>query len=167
MAADVRSGLADHEGRNRHGVPSGAVRSLRRALPALPLVAFLAAALAWPFAHAIGLALTDSASGEFPSTENLRVLARDPLFRSALLGNVVVPVASFQARPMSAPLFPKVTSKPRRRFGSLLMRRNVTRYSTMKLPTLSPRTKGGRSAMSAVCLADGQAPLDRVERAIW
>ena len=94
MAADVRSGLADHEGRNRHGVPSGAVRSLRRALPALPLVAFLAAALAWPFAHAIGLALTDSASGEFPSTENLRVLARDPLFRSALLGNVVVPVAS-------------------------------------------------------------------------
>ena len=75
MAADVRG------------------RSLR-ALPALPLALFLVAMLAWPLLRAVGLALTDGASGAFPSAENLRVLAADPLFRRALLGNVVVPAAS-------------------------------------------------------------------------
>ena len=75
MAADVRG------------------RSLR-ALPALPLVLFLVAMLAWPLLRAVGLALTDGPSGAFPSGENLRVLAADPLFRRALLGNVVVPAAS-------------------------------------------------------------------------
>jgi ABC-type sugar transport system permease subunit len=70
------------------------VRHLRRALPALPLVLFLAGALAWPIVHAITLALTDSVSGAFPSLENLRLLASDDLFRRALVGNVVVPLAS-------------------------------------------------------------------------
>ena len=72
---------------------AGALRRWR-ALPALPLVAFLALTLAWPVVHAVGLALTDGATGAFPSLENLRVLAGDRLFRRALAGNVVVPVAS-------------------------------------------------------------------------
>lgn len=65
-----------------------------RGLPALPLVLFLVVTLAWPLLRAIALALTDGATGAFPSVENLRVLGSDPLFRRALLGNLAVPVAS-------------------------------------------------------------------------
>lgn len=65
-----------------------------RGLPALPLVLFLVVTLAWPLLRAIALALTDGATGAFPSVENLRVLGGDPLFRRALLGNLAVPVAS-------------------------------------------------------------------------
>lgn len=50
--------------------------------------------LGWPVLHAVRLALTDATTGTFPSVENLRVLADDRLFRRALAGNVVVPLAS-------------------------------------------------------------------------
>jgi multiple sugar transport system permease protein len=64
----------------------------RRALPALPLLVYLVVFLGYPAVHAVGLALTDSVSGAFPSSANLRLIGRDPLFWTAALNNVVLPV---------------------------------------------------------------------------
>lgn len=66
----------------------------RARLLAAPLALFLAAFLAYPVVHAVTLALTDRATGGFPTLEAFRVLRRDPLFWSAVRGNVVVPLAS-------------------------------------------------------------------------
>jgi ABC-type sugar transport system permease subunit len=57
----------------------------------VPLVAYLAAVLAFPTLYAAKLALTAGPSGPFPSLENFRALAGDALFRRALAGNLVVP----------------------------------------------------------------------------
>jgi multiple sugar transport system permease protein len=67
---------------------------VRRAgwLPALPLVAYLALLLAWPSAEAVKLALTDGASGAFPSLANLHTLRTDALFWRALGYNLALPV---------------------------------------------------------------------------
>lgn len=59
-----------------------------------PLLAFLAVFLVYPTVHAVGMAFTDSTSGGFPSLENFRVLWRDDLFWRAVVGNVVLPIAS-------------------------------------------------------------------------
>ena len=50
---------------------------MRDRLPAVPLVAYLGLLLAYPAAFAGRLALTDGASGAFPTLENFRMLARD------------------------------------------------------------------------------------------
>jgi ABC-type sugar transport system permease subunit len=69
--------------------------TVRRAwLPALPLLIYLTALLGYPIAVAARLALTDSATGAFPSLAAVRAIAGDPLFRRALVGNLVLPVAT-------------------------------------------------------------------------
>lgn len=75
-------------------MPRARERASWRGLLALPLVLYLGAFLAYPVVFAVKLALTESARGVFPSLDNVRVLARDPLFWRAALGNVVVPLAS-------------------------------------------------------------------------
>ena len=67
---------------------------MRARLPAVPLVAYLALLLAYPAAFAGRLALTDGASGAFPTLENFRTLARDELFWRALMTNVLFPIVS-------------------------------------------------------------------------
>lgn len=69
-------------------------RSRRRWLLAAPLVIYLTAFLGWPMAQAVRLALSDGDGGAFPSLAGFRVLAGDPLFRQAVVGNLVVPAAS-------------------------------------------------------------------------
>ena len=67
----------------------------RRAwLLSAPLLLYLAALLASPIAVASRLAVTDPVTGAVPSLAALRAIAGDPLFRRALVGNAVVPVAT-------------------------------------------------------------------------
>jgi ABC-type sugar transport system permease subunit len=61
-------------------------------LPALPLVAYLAAFLVYPTVHAVRLAFTDPLGGAAPSLENFRVLWADDLFWRAVRLNVLLPV---------------------------------------------------------------------------
>jgi ABC-type sugar transport system permease subunit len=67
---------------------------IRRTWPALPLAVYLVALLAYPMAVAARLALTEPFSGAFPSLASLRAIAGDPLFRRAVLGNLVVPAGT-------------------------------------------------------------------------
>jgi ABC-type sugar transport system permease subunit len=66
----------------------------RRALLAAPLAGYLVLLLAYPTVFAVKLAFTDTVAGQFPSLASFRVLATDPLFRRALVGNVVLPVCT-------------------------------------------------------------------------
>ncbi|MEW6268250.1 MAG: ABC transporter permease subunit [Thermodesulfobacteriota bacterium] len=66
----------------------------QRRLLAAPLALYLLAFLAYPSAYAVKLALTDGTTGAFPTLEPLRALAGDRLFRQALAGNLLVPLAS-------------------------------------------------------------------------
>jgi len=59
-----------------------------------PLALYLVVFLAYPSAYALKLALTDGASGRFPSLEPVRALLGDRLFWQALAGNLVVPALS-------------------------------------------------------------------------
>jgi multiple sugar transport system permease protein len=61
---------------------------------AAPLLAWLALFLVQPCLWAVRLALTDSATGRFPSSEGFASLGSDPLFWRALAGNLVIPAAS-------------------------------------------------------------------------
>lgn len=61
---------------------------------AAPLVAFLAALLAYPTLQVILLSLQDADTGAFPSLASHRLLARDPLFWRALAGNLALPLAT-------------------------------------------------------------------------
>jgi multiple sugar transport system permease protein len=63
-------------------------------LLAVPLVAYLGLVLVYPTVYAVKLAFTDTVAGRFPSVENLRLLAADPLFWRAVRNNVLVPAAS-------------------------------------------------------------------------
>ena len=65
-----------------------------RAWLAAPLVAWLAIFLVYPSLWAVRLAFTDTVTGQFPSLEGFRQLAGDPLFRRALVGNLVIPAAT-------------------------------------------------------------------------
>lgn len=69
-------------------------RSWGWALPAAPLLAYVAVFLVYPTGYAVFVALTDPLTGSFPSLANGRVLWRDGLFWRAILGNLVVPAAS-------------------------------------------------------------------------
>jgi ABC-type sugar transport system permease subunit len=73
-------------------VPSSS--SLRSVFLLAPLSLYLLAFLLYPAAYAIHLAFTDPLRGEFPSLANLRTLWNDSLFRTALAGNVLLPVLS-------------------------------------------------------------------------
>jgi len=55
---------------------------------------YLAALLASPIAVASRLAVTDPVTGAVPSLASFRAIAGDPLFRRALVGNAIVPVAT-------------------------------------------------------------------------
>ena len=67
----------------------------RRAwLLSAPLLLYLAALLASPIAVASRLAVTDPVTGAVPSLASFRAIAGDPLFRRALVGNAIVPVAT-------------------------------------------------------------------------
>ncbi len=70
------------------------MRGGRAALLSLPLVAYLAAFLAFPMAFALGLAFTDPVSGAFPSLASFRTIAGDALFWRALALNALVPAVS-------------------------------------------------------------------------
>jgi multiple sugar transport system permease protein len=59
-----------------------------------PLLAFLALFLVYPTLYAVRMAFTDGVTGAFPSMENFRLLWRDQLFWRAMVGNVVIPLAS-------------------------------------------------------------------------
>jgi len=63
-------------------------------LLAAPLLVYLVALLIYPTLYAAALALTDGATGRFPSPVNLRLIIADPLFRRAVVGNVALPCAS-------------------------------------------------------------------------
>jgi ABC-type sugar transport system permease subunit len=63
-------------------------------IAAAPLVAFLAFFLLYPTLYAVRMAFTDGATAAFPSLENFRLLWHDQLFWSAVVGNLVLPVAS-------------------------------------------------------------------------
>ena len=64
----------------------------RSSLLALPLLAYLGLFLLYPTVYALRLALTDTVTGDFPSLENLRLLAGDDLFWRAVVGNAVLPI---------------------------------------------------------------------------
>lgn len=63
-------------------------------LLSLPLVAYLAAFLAFPMAFALGLAFTDPVTGAFPSLASFRAIGGDALFWRALALNALVPALS-------------------------------------------------------------------------
>lgn len=65
-----------------------------RAGMAAPLFLYLALFLVYPTLYAMKLAFTDSLTGDFPSLVNFDLLWRDPLFWRAVIGNVVLPIAS-------------------------------------------------------------------------
>jgi len=65
-----------------------------RWLLAAPFALYVAALLAWPSVQAVTLALSDGPRAPFPSLDGLRALASDRLFWRAVLGNLLVPVAS-------------------------------------------------------------------------
>ncbi len=69
-------------------------RSPARWLLAAPLVLYLAVFLGYPTVYAVRMALTNALTGAFPSTANLRGLADDGLFWTALWGNVAIPALS-------------------------------------------------------------------------
>jgi len=73
---------------------TAARRAARGWLLAAPFALYVAAFLAYPTLYAAKLALTDPASGVFPSLESFRVLADDRLFWQAAAGNLVLPVLS-------------------------------------------------------------------------
>src|SRR3989442_9848954 len=69
------------------------MRSLRTWAPAAPLLLYLAAFLVQPSLYAVKLSFTDTLTGGFPTLTNFRLIAGDGLFRRALAGNVLLPVA--------------------------------------------------------------------------
>jgi len=68
-----------------------------RALLAAPLVLYLLLFLAYPTLYAVRLAFTDTASGAWPTLANYRLLAADPLFHRAVVGNLVLPLLTVAA----------------------------------------------------------------------
>ena len=75
----------------------------RRAwLLSAPLLLYLAALLASPIVVASRLAVTDPVTGAVPSLASFRAIAGDPLFRRALVGNAIVPVATVALEVLAA-----------------------------------------------------------------
>jgi ABC-type sugar transport system permease subunit len=68
--------------------------SRRGSIAALPLLLYLTMLVGYPAALALRLAATDPVSGEVPSLAAVRAIAADPLFRRAVLGNLVVPAGT-------------------------------------------------------------------------
>src|SRR3954453_20186176 len=75
--------------------------SMRAWLTASPFVVYFAVFLGYPTIYALRLAVTDPLTGAIPSAANLRTLASDRLFRSALWGNVAIPALSVALELMS------------------------------------------------------------------
>ena len=69
-------------------------RSPARWLLAAPLALYLALFLGYPTLYAVRMALTSGVTGAFPSAANLRALADDGLFWTALWGNIAIPALS-------------------------------------------------------------------------